>query len=108
MLCAGVDRNILASVSLDLQMALTFSLGSPLNAGEARRDSNTAKAGSTRPFFMSTPDARGTNERTRRRVFRFLCETMLKNFLTLIDAQLPGNTSKGSCRDGQVASLSSK
>jgi hypothetical protein len=69
-LCAGVDRNILASVSLDLQMALTFSLGAPPNAGEVRRDANTAKAANAETFFISTPQwARNERERTRRRCF---------------------------------------
>lgn len=105
-LCTGVDRSILASTSLDLQMALTFSLGSPLNAGEVRRDANTATAANAETFFISTSRC-ARNERENPSASASvpapagdcLCEAMFKNFLTLIDERLSKNTSKHAARE---------
>src|SRR5579871_660057 len=46
-LWAGVDRNIFASASLDLQMALTFSFGSRPKAGGPSKASRTANENSS-------------------------------------------------------------
>src|ERR1700722_862252 len=54
-LWSGGDRNILASVALALHIALTFSFGSPADAGGMSSPGNTAS--NTRARFIRTSHA---------------------------------------------------